>query len=83
MSLYLDPENIEEVENEVQLLIKKYGSDEVLGVLNDYRDDRIKRALKVLRMPYEPENEEDYGRKMASYYSQAICVATDILEGKD
>jgi len=47
-------------------------------------DDRIERALKVLKLhPYLTiEDKNCEGFDMAHFYSQMVCAAAEILEGK-
>ena len=45
-------------------------------------DDRIERALKVLNSCPTPEDMNEEGFCMAHFYSQMVCAAAEILEGK-
>ena len=44
---------------------------------------RIEQATKILRFPYEPENDSDHHRELAHQRSLQMSAAVDILEGKE
>ena len=54
-------------------------------ILKDRRiaEDRIKRALQVLKSYPTPELIASEGFCMASFYSQMVEAACDILEGNE
>ncbi len=45
---------------------------------------RIERAISTLRsQPNDLEDGPDYHRDLLSFYSQMMCHAVDVLEGKE
>ena len=45
--------------------------------------ERIEQATKILRLPYEPENDPDYHLELAHQRSLQMSAAIDILEGNE